>query len=187
LFNKLDLDNPDANFYLTLKRSSMWKYHRSCWSRLLAYCQYVHENGDTLYSDYDVMNYGLSPKILSSTKSNSLFCRSRCVVFLGRDGAKDIERVMYDFSKKNFKEEALPESFNDMMIMHQNLSHKDNTSNFSLKLYPNGEQYCSNISPDFSNSTPLVHFDGGCFQRGMNKNMSRLEVVEKYEKYLCIK
>lgn len=174
LFDKSDLNNPDANFYKTIP-SSRWQYHRSCYCRLLAYCQYVRENGDTLYSDYDVINYGFEPKILSSTEPNSLFCGTRCVVFLGQDGIRDIERVIYNFSKNTFQETLNLGSSNDMRIM------KKYTTVFSLKLDENGKRYSSNILPDFSNQTPLVHYDGGCYKRGVNKNMSRLEIIKKYE------
>ena len=78
LFHKLDLDNPDANFYKTI-HPTMWKYHRSCYCRLLAYCQYVREHGATLYSDYDVMNYGFTPSILNFAKENSYFFTDECM------------------------------------------------------------------------------------------------------------
>ena len=53
----------------------MFKYHRSCYCRLLAYCQYVRKNGATLYADYDVINYGFWPDELKLTREDSYFCK----------------------------------------------------------------------------------------------------------------
>ena len=102
LLHKLDLDNPDANFYKTINPSS-WKYHRSCYCRLLAYCQYVRENGATLYSDYDVMNYGFTLSILNFAKENSYFCGERAVVYLGEKVQSKWKVLCCSFPRKNLK------------------------------------------------------------------------------------
>ena len=176
LCNKLDLDNLGANFYRLLPNHSMWKYHRSCYYRLLAYCQYVRENGTTLYADYDVINYRFSPDVLDSTPEDSYFCNSRCVVYLSINGANEIEKTLLDFNnslslEKYNKEELL----NDMVLINEY------THCFLLKRDRNDQFYVSSIKSDFSNETPLIHFDGGCYKRGVDRSLSRLDVVKRYE------
>ena len=104
LFDELDLNSSEANFYRTI-HPSMWKYHRSCYCRLLAYCQYVRENGVVLYADYDVINYGFSPNILNLAKENSYFCVERAVVYLGNEGADQTEnaQLLHFNQQANFK------------------------------------------------------------------------------------
>lgn len=173
LFKKVNLDDPDANFYKTI-HPNMWKYHRSCYCRLLAYCQYVRVNGSTLYADYDVMNYGFSPEILKSTPDDSHFGESRCTVYLGDVGKDQIEKSILNFSSNSFKEEDKPGSCNDMNIVSKY------TSCFKLKRDANNQRYVSSILPDFSNITPLVHYDGGCYKRGISRDLTRVEIVKKY-------
>jgi hypothetical protein len=176
LFYKLDLDNSDANFYKTIS-SSMWKYHRSCYCRLLAYCQYVRENGSTLYSDYDVINYGFTSDILNSTKENSYFCRERAVVYLGKEGVMDIEQAILQFNNQPFREGSERGSCNDMNIMNKY------TNCFNFQKDQNNQNYVSSIMPDLSNQTPLVHYDGGCYRRGVDRKFSRLDIIKQYHKF----
>lgn len=174
LFNKLDLDDPDANFYRTIN-PEMWRYHRSCYCRLLAYCQYVRENGPVLYADYDVINYGFSPDILKSTKENSYFCTSRCIVYLGYRGKNQIENAIFNFSNGDFQESSSVGSSNDMTIINKY------TDCFIFEKDNDNRCYVSSILPDFSNQTPLIHYDGGCYRRGFNRNLTRLEIIKQYK------
>ena len=176
LFNKLDLDNPDANFYKTIN-PSMWTYHRSCYCRLLAYCQYVRENGATLYADYDVINYGFPADILKSTPENSYFCYSRCMVYLGKKGADQIESAILNFNNNAFQESEERGSCNDMNIINKY------TNCFSFQKDQNNKLYVSSIMPHLSNQTPLIHYDGGCHQRGFNRKFSRLDIIKQYKKF----
>lgn len=176
LFHKLDLDNPDANFYKTI-HPTMWKYHRSCYCRLLAYCQYVREKGATLYSDYDVMNYGFTSDILNSTKENSCFCSERAVVYLGKEGVMDIEQAILQFNNQPFREGSERGSCNDMNIMNKY------TNCFNFQKDQNNQNYVSSIIPDLSNQTPLVHYDGGCYRRGVDRKFSRLDIIKQYHKF----
>lgn len=173
MFDKLDLDDPSANFYRTID-PRMQTYHRSCYCRLLAYCQYVRENGSTLYADYDVINYGFSPDILKSTPDDSHFCGTRCTVYLGDEGKDQIEKSILNFSDNSFKEGDDRGSCNDMNIVSKY------TSCFKLKRDTNNQLYVSSIMPDFSNITPLVHYDGGCYKRGVSRDLTRVEIVKKY-------
>lgn len=177
LFNKLDLDKPNANFYKTIN-PKMWKYHRSCYCRLLAYCQYVSENGATLYSDYDVINYNFFVRDALGISIDSHLCRSRCAVYLGTIGAKQIERAILNFSKSSFTEDAKHGSSNDMMVI------KKYTDCFKLAADINNQGYVSSIKPCYTNATPLIHYDGGCYRRGFKRNMSRLDIVKAYESVL---
>jgi hypothetical protein len=176
LFHKLDLGNPDANFYKTIS-SSMWKYHRSCYCRLLAYCQYVRENGATLYADYDVINYGFLPGILKTTQEDSCFCASRCMVYLGKKGADQIESAILNFNNNEFQESEDRGSCNDMSIMIKY------TNCFNFQKDQNNQNYVSSIMPDLSNQTSLVHYDGGCYRRGVDRKFSRLDIIKQYHKF----
>lgn len=176
LFGELDLDNPDANFYKTIN-PEMWTYHRSCYCRLLAYCQYVRENGATLYADYDVINYGFSPNILNFSKENSHFCRERAVVYLGKKGADQTESAILNFNNNKFQESEARGSCNDMNIMNKY------TNCFNLEKDQNNQNYVSSIMPDLSNQTPLVHYDGGCYRRGFDRKFSRLDIIKQYHKF----
>ena len=175
LFHKLDLDNPDANFYKTI-HPTMWKYHRSCYCRLLAYCQYVREHGATLYSDYDVMNYGFTPSILNFAKENSYFFEDRAVVYLGKKGADQTESENLNFNNNKFQESKERGSCNDMNIMNKY------TNCFNLQKDQNNQNYASAIMPDLSNQTPLIHYDGGCYRRGFDRKFSRLDIIKRYQK-----
>lgn len=176
LFSKLDLDNPSANFYKTIN-PSVWEYHRSCYCRLVAYCQYVRENGLTLYADYDVINYSFSPTELSQISENSVLCPMRSTVYLGREGVDDIERVLLQFNNQTFSEQDKRGSCNDMRVLSKY------TKVFSTERDSRNNPYVSAISPDFSNNTPLIHYDGGCYRRGIDRKFSRLEIIKNYHKF----
>lgn len=176
LFNKLDLDNPDANFYKTIN-TRMWRYHRSCYCRVLAYCQYVRENGATLYADYDVINYGFSPNVLKSTPEDSCFCHTRCTVYLGKKGADQTESAILNFNNNKFEESEERGSCNDMHVITKY------TNCFNFQKDQNNQLYVSPILPDLSNQTPLVHYDGSCYRRGFDRKFSRLDIIEQYHKF----
>jgi len=175
LFDELDLNSSEANFYRTI-HPSMWKYHRSCYCRLLAYCQYVRENGVVLYADYDVINYGFSPNILNLAKENSYFCVERAVVYLGKKGADQTESAILNFNNNNFQESEERGSCNDMSIMNKY------TNCFNLQKDQNNQNYVSSIMPDLSNQTSLIHYDGGCYRRGFDRKFSRLDIIKRYQK-----
>lgn len=175
LFDELDLNSSEANFYRTI-HPSMWKYHRSCYCRLLAYCQYVRENGVVLYADYDVINYGFSPNILNLAKENSYFCGERAVVYLGKKGADQTESAILNFNNNKFQESEERGSCNDMNIMNKY------TNCFNLQKDQNNQNYVSSIMPDLSNQTPLIHYDGGCYRRGFDRKFSRLDIIKRYQK-----
>ena len=180
LFHKLDIDNPDANFYKTIN-SSNWKYHRSCYCRLLAYCQYVRENEATLYSDYDVMNYGFTPNVLNFAKENIYFCEERAVVYLGKEGAKQIENAMMQFSSEEFKNDG---SSSDMHVIRRYTNiftpvHNDLETNEKAK-WPH--YYMSNSFADNQDKTVLVHYDGGCYRRGADRKLSRLQIIQQHNR-----
>ena len=178
LFHKLDLDNPDANFYQTIN-PLMWEYHRSCYCRLLAYCQYVRENGATLYSDYDVMNYGFTPSILNFAKENSYFCGERAVVYLGKEGAEQIENAMIKFSSEEFKGN---ESSADVYVMER----YTNIFTPVLTNYETNERakhpyyYVAHPFDHGENSAPLIHYHGGC--RATNTT-SRAQIIKQHGRW----
>lgn len=179
LSNKLDLDNPEANFYKTIHKDN-WRYHRSCYCRLLAYCQYVRENGVTLYADYDVMNYGFRPSILNLVKENSYFCGERAVVYLGKEGAEQMENALIQFSTEEFKNDG---SSADVYVMER-------YTNIFTPVYSNLETnekasrsyYYVGHSYDYTqDDTLLVHYDGGCYKRGADRKLSRLQIIKEHQ------
>ena len=98
LYSQIDIDNADANFYKTGGGRS-WQYQRSSYLRHLAYCQYVRNNGATLYADYDVINYSFTPDILNYMEEDSVLIGERCAVYLGERGINDIEQAINRFDK----------------------------------------------------------------------------------------
>jgi hypothetical protein len=180
LYQELDIDNPDANFYKTINPEK-WKYHRSCYCRLLAYCQYVRENGATLYADYDVMNYGFSPNILNFATENSYFCGERAVVYLGKEGTEQMEKALLQFSTDEFKEEG---SSADVYVMER-------YTNIFIPVYNNLETnekakrsyYYVGHSYDYTqDDTLLVHYDGGVYRRGADRKLSRLQIINEHNR-----
>ena len=167
-YEKLNFDDPDANFY---KKNPIgtFLYNRSCYLRLLAYCEYVKQNGPTLYCDYDVMNYGMKPNILQNITTNSVFCEQRSTVYLDENGASDIEKVLiecyYATKLERFHR-------NDMRLME----HK--TKVFTPLVNNNNDYiYCCSSHTLRDTITPLVHYNGGCYLRGASKHLSRAEVI----------
>jgi len=183
LFHKIDLDNPDANFYKTIVSSNHtnWKYHRSCYCRLLAYCQYVRENGATLYSDFDVMNYGFTPSILNFAKENSYFCGERAVVYLGLEGVEQMESALLQFSSEEFKSN---ESSADVYVMERYTDiftpvckNLENNEEAKWPYYYVGHSFAKN-----QDETLLVHYDGGCYIRGADSKLSRLQIIKEHNR-----
>lgn len=180
LFYELDLNNPDSNFYQTIN-PKMWRYHRSCYCRLLAYCQYVRENGITLYADYDVINYGFSSNILNFAKENSYFCGERAVVYLGKTGVGQIENALIKFSKEQFKKDC---SSADVYVMER-------YTNIFTPVFNNLQTnekstwpyyYVGHSFTDNEDKTLLVHYDGGCYKRGADTNLSRLQIIKAHNR-----
>ena len=182
LYQELDLNNPDANFYKTINPSN-WKYHRSCYCRLLAYCQYVRENGKTLYADYDVMNYGFLPNILNFAKENSYFCGERAVVYLGKEGVEQMETALVQFSTEEFKKDG---SSADVYVMERYTNifipvYNNLTTNKKVKwpyyyMSNSFDEYC----PGVDDVTLLVHYDGGMYRRGASREFSRLDIIKRH-------
>tara|TARA_R110000796_G_scaffold180304_2_gene296874 strand:+ start:745 stop:1416 length:672 start_codon:yes stop_codon:yes gene_type:complete len=167
IYKSLDFNNPNANFYSKNPISS-FEYNRSCYLRLLAYCEYVKQNGETLYSDFDVMNYGLGINILKEVVTNSLFCIQRSVVYLDKEGALDIERVLIECNAATELEWC---HRNDMRLMEYK-------TKLFTPLVNNGEYiYCCSSYTERDKITPLVHYNGGCYLRGAPKNLTRAEII----------
>jgi len=171
VYHALDLNNPNSNFYKTNPTGS-FKYNRSCYLRLLAYCEYVKRHGPTLYCDYDVMNYGFTPDILSKYGFNSIFCEQRSIIYLDKNGAQDIERVLIEFNDANETEWC---HRNDMRLMEYK------TKVFYPVINDIGDYiYCCSSNTKRDNETLLVHYNGGCYRRGASKKLSRSEIVIKH-------
>jgi hypothetical protein len=168
LYQKLSFNNPNSNFYKENPVGS-FEYNRCCYLRLLAYCQYVKENGPTLYCDYDAINYGLRSDILNKIDKNSVLCEQRSFIYLDEFGARDIERVLIECENTDKLEWH---HRNDMRLMEHETT--------VFKLLINKEKqyiYCCSAYTDRDHICPLVHYNGGCYLRGAPKHLSRSEVV----------
>lgn len=186
LYARIDIDYPDSNFYKTDNRN--WRYHRSCYRRLLAYCQYVRINGATLYADYDVINYSFTPDILNYMQEDSVLKSERCAVYLGQRGLNDIEQAINRFDKDPGEISNCWSDRNSSSDMHViarfTTVFKTITCNLITKecSEKNRTYYCQNAAQDGYMDSPLVHYDGGT--RGRNipeeyKELPRAELVQK--------
>ena len=185
LYSQIDIDNPDANFYKT--DNSKWMYHRSCYLRLLAYCQYVRMNGATLYADYDVINYSFTPDILNFMSEDSVLKGERCAVYLGKRGALDMEQAIARFDKDpgeishSWKDKN---ASSDMHVVSRfTTSFKTITCNIITdeRSEKNHTYYCQNAGEDGYMDSPLVHFDGGTYGRNIPsecRGLTRAELVQ---------
>jgi len=186
LYSQINIDTPDANFYKT--GNSNWKYHRSCYLRLLAYCQYVRQNGPTLYADYDVINYNFTPDILNYMEEDSVLKGERCAVYLGERGINDIEQAINRFDKdpgEISNSWSDKNASSDMHVISRfttvfrtiicNLITKERSEK-------NRTYYCQNAGQDGYMDSALVHYDGGTYGRNIPeeyKKLSRAELVQK--------
>lgn len=194
LYSQIDIDNADANFYKTDNRA--WEYHRSCYLRLLAYCQYVRHNKvhpwttgtATLYADYDVINYNFTPDILNYMEEDSVLKGERCAVYLGERGVNDIEQAINRFDKdpgEISNSWSNKNSSSDMHVISRfttvfrtiicNLITKERSEK-------NHTYYCQNAGQDGYMDSALVHFDGGTYERNIPeeyKKLTRAELVHK--------
>lgn len=186
LYSQIDINNPDANFYKTDNRN--WKYHRSCYLRLLAYCRYVKINGPTLYADYDVINYSFTPDILNYMNPDSVLKGERCAVYLGEKGAIDIEQAIDRFDKNPGEISNSWSDENASSDMHTTSRFttvfKTITWNLITKecSEKNHTYYCQNAGKDGYIDCPLVHYDGGTSGRDIPeeyKKLPRAELVQK--------
>ena len=169
------IDNSNANFYKSTP-SFMQEYHKSCYSRLLAYCEFVRQHGPTLYADYDVLNYGFHPDVLKLTDENSYFLFDRSTVYLGLRGVESIEKAIIDFDKEVVPTNCRGGFTNDMSVITRH------SSEFNIKTDDNNNKYSSRININLTNNTPLVHFDGGILQKGRFRKLkyTRLDIINEY-------
>lgn len=186
-YDMLNLDDPKSIFYAEdrmLKKKPKWyKYHRSCYRRLLAYCEYVKQNGPTLYSDYDVMNYGFKPSLLKYLDSSSYFCTERAVVYLTESGAADIERVMIEYhDPTNTKQRRY---INDMMLMQANLRefspvhHNFETHETASTGYYYMENWGNGPRQD---EALMIHYDNGMYGKGASRKFSRSDIIKQHNR-----
>jgi hypothetical protein len=170
LYKDLSFNNPKANFYKNkLDPHHSFGYMRACYLRLLAYCEYVRRNGVTLYSDYDVMNYGLHPSVIDEIEPNSSLCDQRSVIYLDLKGAEEMEDALRGYSTNDSVHYE-----HDMQLM------KNQTKLFKNLVDKNGEYiYCYPYLACTKRdaSSPLIHYNGACYSRGISKNLSRSEVI----------
>lgn len=165
------LNNINSPFYSNINKE-MWKYHRCCYMRLLAYCNYVIKNGTTLCADYDVINYSFSYEKFKDIPDNSYLAAERCVVKMNKDGAKDIINALLKFQQHPDNNSSA-----DVYVMERY------TSVFSLFGFVKGKgsKYIKYVhSGDAYKKSPLVHYHGGCYKRqNVDRSISRLDLINK--------
>ena len=188
LYKHVSLNDQKSNFYLQ-QQTPMWKYHRSCYCRLLAYCEFVRQHGPTLYADYDVMNYGLKPVSLNNIKPNTWITPERSLVYLDITGAEEIESIIKTFNDSEIDIEDLPEHHNDMILISTNTRPVHNNTCFSdgRFFYTSNDEkklYCSNMGNKGTDFTPLVHYDNGLYTRQPDfKGLTRKQVIVNHGRF----
>lgn len=187
--DKLDLDQENSVFYRHAKplpkdAPHPWrKYHRSCYRRLLAYCEYVRQNGPVLYSDYDVINYGFLPHLIQKLDKSSYFCTERAVVYLTEQGANDIERVLLEYCDPQNMDQ--PRYMNDMVIMQSNLRefspvhHNLETGEKASNEYYYMENWGNGPMQD---EALLIHYDNGMYGKGASRKYSRVDIIRQHNR-----
>ena len=82
----------DENSLLVRNSRLNKKYLWNCYLRWFAYAKYVEENGTCLWSDFDVMNCGLTPEKLAAKNIpvDTAFNGSLCSGVLSPDGSKTL-------------------------------------------------------------------------------------------------
>lgn len=173
LYKDLGFNNPNTHFYKNKSQHS-FGYMRACYLRLLAYCEYVRRNGATLYSDYDVMNYGLRPSIIDEIEPNSSLCDQRSVVYLGLKGVEEMEDALRKYSRNSSVHYE-----HDMQLM------KNETKSFKDLVDKNGEYiYCYpyRACAKRDASSPLIHYNGACYSRGISINLTRSEIIINHDR-----
>jgi len=173
-------------------------YNLSCYRRLFAYSQFVIDNGATMISDFDVMNYSWTPDMMRGVSENTIFIGERCAWFLGLEGAKEINEALMSFSKESSPVEVkhghekigYPHySTLDIDVMeHYNKhffkilrTHEHDACDFDkFHFYiTNIQQGSDDNFQKILQSIPLIHFDHGCYgAKGVKREMLRSEVVD---------
>lgn len=122
--NEIDIDDFESNLYKFSKHNP--SYLIQCYLRWFAYTKFIFENGDTLWSDYDVYNHSLEYNIFESKYGKpSLHCGAGSVGFFNSDIAKKWLNYLEEFCKYNptnatnteFNEVLKNKDVNDMMIL----------------------------------------------------------------------
>lgn len=165
--DQIDIDDFKSNLYKFSKNNP--SYLIQCYLRWFAYTKFVFENGDTLWSDYDVYNHSLEYNIFKSIYGKpSLHCGSGSVGFLNSNMSKKWLNYLEEFYKHDadnstnrvFEEIFKSEDINDMVILKSFIN-----SNHQVQWHP----LCFNFNRDRSKinikimneSWSLFHIHGG--------------------------
>lgn len=171
IYEQIDLDNSNSNFYAKLGKGPPLSYHKHCYARLIAYSQYVKENGGVIFADFDVINYGFSTDMIPA--KNSYFNLERSVGFLGEDSADKIDSALINFSKSDvskFRQWTL-----DINVMHEF------TKNLKFIEKINEWFYVGNAFTPRASKSLMIHFDGGLYKRGgIPPTQPRSQVIKNY-------
>lgn len=203
IYNVLDLDSRDSRFYQSnpsngksmAASDNTFFYNQACYQRILAYCNYVKEFGSTLYCDFDVINYSWTPDMMKTVLDNTRFNGERSTMFLSPSGVEIIEKGLINFCKNGkpiFIEYENVVSTSDMHVINSIISKHENLFPFLYhpkwnrisRKYP--RHYVSNIQYSLGEGhdymqTPMVHYDGGCFNHPDTQKYNlktRAEVVQ---------
>ena len=151
-FEKLDLSNPDNSLYRDQKNKP---YHMSCFYRLLAYCNYVLDNGSTLYADYDVINYGFSIADYMQYKHNTVITSGNSAVKLNEVGAADIVNAI-----QKRVDHYDSEIYNDMRCV---CAYAEKLNFLNIHTKGNGSYIYNSINDHYEEckTSKLVHYHGG--------------------------
>lgn len=121
--DQIDIDNFESNLYKFSKNNPT--YLIQCYLRWFAYTKFIFENGDTLWSDYDVYNHSLEYKAYELKYGKpSLHCGSGAVGYFNSTISKKWLNYLEEFSKHDisndinvkYKKIFECDDVNDMMI-----------------------------------------------------------------------
>ena len=150
------------------------KYLWNCYLRWFAYAKYVEENGTCIWSDFDVMNCGLTPEKLEykNIPVDTAFNGSLCSGILSLEGSKILienikllndedENVILKIN--TYLKNVLNKDINDMVILGALNTFKINSICTCLRMKQiNQELVPFNLDGSYKKEKyPLIHFHHG--------------------------
>lgn len=191
----------DENSLLVRNSRLNKKYLWNCYLRWFAYTKYVEENGTCLWSDFDVMNCGLTPEKLSSKNIpvDTAFNGSLCSGILSPDGSKTLLQNIKLLNEEDeniilkinmFLKTVLNKDINDMVVLGALNTFKINSICTCLRMKQiNQELIPFNLDGSYKKETyPLIHFHHGviCDNNFLNfdeiTSKNRSEIVNHFFK-----
>lgn len=180
--NEIDIDDFESNLYKFSKNNP--SYLIQCYLRWFAYTKFIFENGDALWSDYDVYNHSLEYNIFESKYGRpSLHCGSGAVGLLNSDISKKWLNYLKEFYKHDstnvtnteFEEIFKSEDVNDMMIFKSFADSNPNVEWCPLSFNFNRDRSKVNVKI-MNESWSLFHVHGGLRSRNNGNQFQSIDI-----------